>query len=112
MIQIILAILLILLGAYFASQNTALVALTFATFTSASTPLYVVVIGSLLLGLVIGWVMQLILRFSSTRTIHGKDKELKDLKKTVTDLTKKIHTLELQNAELRGDAEEIDDKSL
>ncbi len=90
------------------------VPIRFATYSIPGTPLYVVVIGSLLGGLVIGWIMYILHAFSTSLSRRGKEKEIKEAKKTIADLTKRIHELELENAKLSGNPEDgvVDDRSL
>ncbi len=77
-------------------------------------PLYMIVIGSLLLGVCIAWIISFVGSVSSSFKIRGKESALKDAKRTIAELTKRVHQLELQNVELKtktGDVEE-DETSL
>lgn len=114
---IIIVIVLSLIFAFFATQNTSGVTLRIGATMLVNLPLYLVVLGSLLVGFLISWIFSLIDSLSSKFTIHGKDSTIKQTKKTVVDLTKKVHQLELENAkletELRDRSEgKVDDKSL
>lgn len=100
--------------AYFATQNTNLINLHFGTYTSPDIPLYLVVTGALLLGLLLAWIFSLVNSLSSKMTIHGKENKIKEDERTITELTKTTHQLELDNARLKEKSgeEDIDDKSL
>jgi len=78
------------------------------------TPLYLVVISALLLGLLLAWIFSLVSSFSSKITLHGKENKIKADEKAIAELTKEIHQLELENTRLKeksGEGEN-DDKSL
>lgn len=111
---IILAVIVGLGIGYFATQNTVLVSLHFGSFVLTNVPLYLVVVGTLLLGLLLAWVFYLIHSFSSSITLHGKESKIKEANKTITDLTKEIHKVELENARLKEKVgeEDLDEKSL
>lgn len=99
---------------YFATQNTNLVNLHFGSYAVSNIPLYQVVIGALLLGLLLAWVFSLVNSLSSKITLHGKENRIKEDEKTIAELTKEIHQLELENTRLKEKSgeEENDDKSL
>lgn len=89
--------------AYFATQNTTTITIKLAGYTLTDLPLYVMVVGSLLVGLLFAWIINLVSSISSSLTIHGKDKTIKEAKKTIADLTKKVHELELENTQLKAE---------
>jgi uncharacterized integral membrane protein len=113
-LRLIVIILFAILVAYFSIQNTALVTLHFWQYTFPGTPVYVVILASLLVGLIIGWLMYIWKAVFSSFTQRGQEKELKGANKTIVDLTKRVHTLALENARLKGEVDEdiVDDKSL
>ncbi len=100
--------------AYFATQNISLISLHFGTYTSPNIPLYLVATGALLLGLILAWVFSLVNSLSSKMTLHGKENKIKEEEKTIAELTKEIHQLELENTRLKEKSGEgdNDDKSL
>ena len=99
--------------AYFATQNALPVPVTLAENT-LTIPLYFIVVGSLLVGLLLAWIISLTGSLSSFFTIHGKDKAIKEAKTEILELTKKVHELELENTRLKAISGEssVDDKSL
>ncbi len=99
---------------YLAFQNTAHVTLTFLTYTFPNMPLYLVILGSMLVGVLLSYIMYLANSISTFFTIHGKDNKIKESEKDVTQLTKKTHELELENESLKKDspAADPDDKAL
>lgn len=99
--------------AYFATQNTQSVSITLASYPVSGIPLYLIVLGSLLLGFVVSWIISLVDVISSALKIHGKDSTIKDANKQIAELTKRVHQLELENERLKGESgHPSDDKSL
>jgi hypothetical protein len=100
--------------AYFATQNTNLINLHLGFYITPGIPLYFVLIGTLLLGLLLSWIFSLVNSISSKMTLHGKENKIKEDEKTIAELTKEIHQLEIQNSRLKEKSGEgnIDDKSL
>lgn len=89
--------------AYFATQNTQGVSISLNEYSLINIPLYVLVIGSLLLGLVISSFFSLLNWVSSFLTLRGKDSQIKETSKVIEELKVQIHDLELENATLKGD---------
>lgn len=87
--------------AYFATQNTNLISLHLGPYLTPEVPLYFVIIGTLLLGLLLSWIFSLVNSISSKMTLHGKENEIKKDEKTIAELTKEIHQLELENTRLK-----------
>jgi len=111
---IILAVFVGLGLAYFATQNTNLTSLYFGSYIVSNIPLYLVIIGTLLLGLLLAWIFSLVNSLTSKITLHGKENKIKEEERTIAELTKEIHQLELENTRLKeksGEGE-TDDKSL
>ncbi len=102
MVLLILLIVFGIIAALFAVQNTTDVVVTVLGYTFTDIPLYLVMLGSLLLGLLVSSLINLSNIISSSLTIHGKDAKIKQSKGTVADLEKRIHQLELENAKLTG----------
>jgi lipopolysaccharide assembly protein A len=100
--------------AYLALQNTTHVTFTVFSYTFSDVPLFSVIIGSVLVGALMVYIIHLINSISTAFTIHGKNKKIKESEKNVTELTKKIHQLELENEALKkgGPSAVTDDKAL
>lgn len=103
-----------LIIAYFATQNTGSLSLNFLNYTLPAVPVYMVVVGALLLGLLLSWIISLVNDVITGFTIRGKESTIKDYKKENEQLTKQIHQLELENTRLKAEtnATDVDDKSL
>ncbi len=114
MITLIAFVVVGILAALFATQNTLHGSITIASYTFTDIPMYLIVLTSLLIGLVLSFLISLFNSISSSLTIHGKNVKIKETKQTVNDLTKRIHQLELENEHLKTKEEGalIDRKSL
>ncbi len=110
-------ILLLILGsgiAFLSLQNTQLVTVTFLTYSVSNIPLYFVIIGSLMVGILMAYVLYLSKAISSGLTIRGQRNKLKHEKLENAELTKSVHQLELKNAGLKKESQpdSFDPKSL
>jgi uncharacterized integral membrane protein len=92
---------------YFATQNTTPVALQFGDYILADIPLYVVAVGSMLLGLFIAWIFYFARTVSSALTIYGKDSAMKKAKQTVAELEQRVGELEDENHQLKNDRKAV-----
>ena len=69
--------------AYFGMQNTSPVTIRLNEYVWNDVPLYLVIVGSLFVGLFIAWILYFARSVSSTLTIYGKDRAMKKAKHTV-----------------------------
>src|SRR5258708_1729365 len=106
MIALLLLVIFGLGMAFFSTQNTGLVHITLGQYTLTGIPLYVIVVGALLLGIFASWLISLVDAFYSSHKIHGKDSELHNAQKTITQLQKENHDLELENVRLKNQSHE------
>jgi len=100
--------------AFLSLQNTMPVTLTFLHYTFKNWPLSYVIIASMLVGIILSYLIHLVESISSTFTIHGKNKKIKEEEKELIEMTKKIHQLQIENARLKNsnDPDSSDIKSL
>lgn len=103
MISLILLGIIGLAMAYFATQNTGGVPITIANYTYSGIPLYLLVIGSVMLGIAVSWLISLVDSITAMFTIHGKDTAISQAHKTIELLKKENHDLALENARLKGE---------
>jgi len=100
-----MAILLLSLGAimaYLAQNNLMLVTLRLGNYTFPGIPLFYVIIGSLLTGLGLSYLIYLVNSIFTGFAMHGKDNKIKQGKSDIVDLTKQIHQLEIENERLKN----------
>ena len=110
MLSLLILIIFGLGAAYFATQNTGLVHLIFGNYLFSGIPLYVVIIGAMLLGVFISWLLSMINSVSSFMTLHSKDSMINEERKKVNELKKKNEELSLELARLKGkEREHVDE---
>ncbi len=111
MFTLILGIVFGLLFAYFATQNTAGVTLRIADITLTNIPLYLIALGSLLIGFLISGLFSLIEGVSASLALIGKDSKIRHTENQVEEMSKKVQALEIENARLKGENEAVEDRS-
>lgn len=113
MATLIVTVLLGSVIAFFATQNTEVISLSFLNYSLKDIPVYIVIVGALLVGLFLSWIISLINGITTGFAMMGKESAIKDYKKENTELLKKIHQLELENTRLKAETDSPpDDKSL
>src|SRR5690242_172805 len=114
MLIIILFLIIGSLLAYIAQYNLTLVSVNLGWYVFSDVPLFYVIIGSLVAGLLLGYLFYLIHSISTSLQFRGKNKEIKKNKNEVLELTKRVHKLEIENEKLKQSIENqpIDTKAL
>ena len=100
----IILILLLVIGAFFAyisQSNLGPVSLHLGPYVFSDVPLFYVIIGSVVLGLVLAYLINLIPAIYNSFLLMGKENEIKKNKNEVLSLTKRVHQLELENEKLK-----------
>ena len=87
---------------YLAIQNTSLVTLKLAGYSYDGMPLYLVILGSLLIGFLIAGVLSSINSMFSAFKIMGKNNTISSSQKEIDVLKEKNHQLELEITELKA----------
>ncbi len=98
-------ILLLVFGAimvYLAQNNLQLVTLRLGPYVFSGIPLFYVIIGSLIAGLLIAFLIYVVDSVFTGITMRRKDNKIKETKSDVVELTKRIHQLELENERLKN----------
>ena len=99
MLAILLAVIFGLGVGYFATENTAPVALRFGEFVVENVPLYLVAVGSLLAGLVFAWIFYL--TRSVTGLMVGKARDTSTIERSIEKLDYRVRELETGYAKPR-----------
>lgn len=97
-------ILLLIVGSgfvYISKYNFMLVSVNLGVYTLANIPLFYVIVGSFVIGLALSYLVYLIHSISTSFKLRSKDKEIKNSKDEVLELTKRVHQLELENEKLK-----------
>jgi uncharacterized integral membrane protein len=87
--------------AYFGMQNISPVTIRLNDYVWDDVPLYLVIFGSLFVGLFMAWILYFARSVSSTLTIYGKDRAMKKANHAVADLEQRVHELEAEKARLK-----------
>jgi hypothetical protein len=72
-------------------------------YVIADVPLFYVIVGSMVFGLVLSYLVYLINSISRSLVLRGKDNEIKKYKEEILELTKQVHQLELENEKQKND---------
>lgn len=98
-------ILLLVVGSglvYISKFNFVPVSVNLGMYTISDIPLFYVIVGSLVIGLVLSYLVYLINAISISFVLKGKDKEIKKNKDEVLELTRRVHQLELENEKIKN----------
>lgn len=114
MLTIIFTVIIGLVFAYFSTFNSMGVTIHPTPDTAFTAPLYLVILGSLLIGLVISAILSILNSMTTFFILRKKESTIHELKKTTGELIKRVYQLELENAQKtsRGKKEEKDEKAL
>ena len=97
-------ILLLIVGSIFAylSQNNFVpVSVHLGPYFLSDIPLFYVILGSFVTGIVMAYLVYLIHSISTSWTLRGKNIQIKKNTDEVLELTKRVHQLELENEKLK-----------
>lgn len=100
-------ILLLIIGtgmAYVSKNNLMPVTLNLGTYVFSGIPLFYVIIGSLVTGLVLAYIIYFINSLFTAYSMHKKDNKIKEGNDEIVDLTKQVHQLELTNEKLKNNS--------
>lgn len=89
---------------YLAQNNLMLVPLHLGTYVFSDIPLFYIIIGSLLTGLGLAYLIYLVNSIVIAFSIRGKDNKIRQAKSEIIDLTKQVHKLELENERLKNNS--------
>lgn len=108
MIGLVLIVIFGLIFGYFSTQNTGSVTLNFWQYSWHNVPIYLVVLVSLATGLVLAAVIGILKSWGAKFKIGKKESELKKAEEEKTELTKRVHKLELENTKYKTELGEGD----
>jgi ketopantoate reductase len=77
------------------------VSVNLGSYVLTDIPLFYVIVGSIVIGLLLAYVVYLFHAISTSLTLRGKNNEIKKDKADVLELTKRVHQLELENEKLK-----------
>jgi lipopolysaccharide assembly protein A len=97
-------IVLLIIGSalvYISKFNFMPVDLNLGAYVLSDIPLFYVIVGSLLIGLMLSYLIFLVQAFSTALALRGKNKEIKKDQDEILELTRRVHQLELENEKLK-----------
>lgn len=104
MITLILILLMGSILVYLAQDNLTPITLHLGSATVTDLPLFYVITGSLLSGLLLAYLFYLIHSIFIGFSLRKKDHTIKKTKDEIAELTKRIHKLEIENEGLRSES--------
>lgn len=87
--------------AYISKYNMTPVIVNIGPYVFSDIPLFYVIVGSFISGLILSYVMHFFHDISASWTLRGKKNEIKKNRNEVLELTKRVHQLELENEKLK-----------
>ena len=99
--MISLAIIFGLFFTVFAIQNTVPVTLVFGAFSLPFIPIYVIILGALLIGILLAWIFSAIDNVSTFFILNKKENTIRELKKTLSEVIRRVHQLEIEKDKLK-----------
>ena len=114
MLVIILFLIVGSILVYISKFNFMPVSVNLGFYVFSNIPLFYVIIGSVLFGLILSYLVYLVHTISTSFTLRGKNKEIKENKDEVLELTRNVHQLELENEKIKNgsDSEPTDQNAL
>ena len=87
--------------AYVSRYNLTPVTVNVGPYAFSSIPLFYVIIGSVITGLVLSYIIYMVHAIATSFTLRDKDHTIKKEKNEILELTKRVHQLELENEKLK-----------
>lgn len=112
MLVLLITVVLGIVFALFATQNTAPTSIYLGSYTLENVPVYLVALIPLLIGLSVSFFIHITRVLSDSLTISEHKDEVKNLKRELAEITKQAHKLELENTKLKAEVGEFDEDSI
>lgn len=109
MLTLIFTALVSILFGIFATQNTGLVTLNFGGYFLPTLPIYLAILIPVLITLIICLGLQIIRNLSTILTIKSQKTKIRNLKRELAEVTKKLHKMELENTKFKTELGEPKD---
>lgn len=93
---------------YLAQNNVMPVTLSLGNYVFPGIPLYYVIIGSLITGLGLAYLIYFVNSIFTGLAMRRKDNKIKQGKNDIVDLTKHVHQLEIENEKLKNNTTVIE----
>ena len=100
MIGLMLTVIIGLGIAFLSRYNTSGIILTIGDYTYSNIPLYVITVGTYVLGILLAWIIEVPQEIATAFQIMGLGKTISSGKNTIGQLQNKIKKLEIENIKL------------
>jgi uncharacterized integral membrane protein len=103
----LILILFLIIGSalvYVSRFNFTPVTLNLGGYVITDLPLFYVIVGSLITGLGVAYLAQMVRAISTSLTLRGKNQEIKKSGDEILELTRRVHQLELENERLKHES--------
>jgi len=100
----IILILILVIGSglvFISKYNFTPVTVNFGTVAVTNIPLFYVIVGSVVFGLLVSYLVHMATSVSTYFAMRGKNKQLQKEKEDVLELTKRVHQLEIENEKIK-----------
>jgi len=101
MLVLILILIVGLVFVYISRYNFMPVSINFGIYSFSNIPLFYVIVGSIVTGLILAYLLYIVHEIFNSFALMGKDNEIKKNKDEVLELAKRVHQLELENEKLK-----------
>jgi uncharacterized integral membrane protein len=112
MLMLLVTVVLGIVLAIFATQNTGAVNLSLGEYYLPNVPIYLIVLVPLAGGFAIAWIVYLAKTLAQSLVIGEQTKEISGLKAELVAARKRAHELELENIKLKAKSGEFDENSI
>ncbi len=113
MFTLVIAVVLAVVFALFAAQNTGNIQISLGKYILPNVPTYAAILIPLVIGLLASYFIHMMYYLSLKLTIGEQRDELKKLKKESADLAKDRHKFELENTKLKNkNGKPVDEDSI
>ncbi len=105
---------LILFGvgvAFFATQNTQPTSVILGQYGFFDIPLYAVVLGAMLIGIFVSWLISIVGFVSTSMRLRGNEGRIHSAEEQIHKLEERNHQLELENLRLRDEGQVYDEEA-
>ncbi len=101
MLTLLTTVVLGVIFAIFATQNTEGVAVNFGNYTLSNIPIYLVILVPLLIGLLLAYFIYVIRDLSQNLTIDEQKEKMQRLKKELAEVAKAAHKFQVENIKIK-----------
>lgn len=106
MLVLVLTLLVALVFSFLSLENSQPVSMQFAGYILEGIPLYMVILGSMIVGVVLSLLINLGQTITSTFMLFGKDQKIRSAEKDLERVEHQVNDLKVENAKLKNQKHE------